>query len=263
MYICPICKQKLNILGNKYVCNKNHSFDLARQGYVNLLPVLGKKSLNPGDNDLMTNARREFLAGGYYDNLLNRLCEILQENKIDVLVDSGCSEGYYTRKMANVCNKVYAYDISKSAVKLAAATDKKSHYFVESAFHIPLEDNSADAITKIFAPDSPKEFSRVLQGDGILIEVVPAEEHLLEIKQKLYENVYLNKVEKAQKEGFKLVKEERLKYTFTPTKDALDNLFKMTPYYYKTAKSGENILLASEIFSITADFVVRTYKKQG
>ena len=181
MYICPICKQKLNMLGNKYVCNKNHSFDLARQGYVNLLPVSGKKSLNPGDNELMTNARREFLACGYYDKLLSRVCEILQENKIDVLVDSGCSEGYYTRQMANVCNKVYAYDISKSAVKLASATDKKSHYFVASAFHIPLEDNSADAITKIFAPDSPKEFSRVLQGDGILIEVVPAEEHLLEI----------------------------------------------------------------------------------
>lgn len=263
MYICPICKQKLNTSGNKYVCNKNHSFDVARQGYVNLLPVTSKKSLNPGDNELMTNARREFLAGGYYDKLLERICQILRENKIDVLVDSGCSEGYYTRKMAEVCQTVYAYDISKSAVKLASATDKKSHYFVASAFHIPLEDGSADAITKIFAPDSPKEFSRVLNDNGILIEVVPAEEHLLEIKQKLYENVYLNKVEKAQKEGFKLVKEERLKYTFTPTKDALDNLFKMTPYYYKTAKSGENTLLASENFNITADFVIRIHKKQG
>lgn len=263
MYICPICKQKLNILGNKYVCDKNHSFDLARQGYVNLLPVTSKKSLNPGDNDLMTNARREFLAGGYYDKLLNRICTILKENEVKILVDSGCSEGYYTRQMATVCQEVYAYDISKSAVKLASATDKSSHYFVASAFHIPLENASANAITKIFAPDSPKEFARVLSENGILIEVIPAEEHLLEIKQKLYENVYLNKVEKAEKEGFEIVKEERLKYSFTPTKDGLDNLFKMTPYYYKTAKSGENILLTSETFSITADFILRTYKKSN
>ena len=263
MYICPICKQKLNTLGNKYVCDKNHSFDLARQGYVNLLPVTSKKSLNPGDNELMTNARREFLAGGYYDKLLERICQILKQNGVKILVDSGCSEGYYTRKMADVCQNVYAYDISKSAVKLASATDKKSHYFVASAFHIPLENGSMDAVTKIFAPDSPKEFSRVLKGDGILIEVIPAEEHLLEIKQKLYDSVYLNKVEKAEKVGFKFLQEERLKYTFTPTKEGLDNLFKMTPYYYKTAKSGENTLLASEIFSITADFIIRTYKKQG
>ena len=243
MYICPICKQKLNILGNKYGCPKNHSFDLARQGYVNLLPVFSKKSLNPGDNELMTNARREFLAGGYYDSLLERICQILKENGVKTLVDSGCSEGYYTRQMADVCQAVYAYDISKSAVKLAAATDKKSHYFVASAFHIPLKDSSADAITKIFAPDSPKEFSRILNKNGILIEVIPAEEHLLEIKQKLYEEVYLNKVEKATKDGFEIVKEERLKYSFTPTLEGLDNLFKMTPYYYKTAKSGEKYVI--------------------
>ena len=251
------------MVGNKYVCDKNHSFDLARQGYVNLLPVSGKKSLNPGDNELMTNARREFLAGGYYDKLLTRICQILQENSVQTLVDSGCSEGYYTRQMAEACKDVYAYDISKSAVKLAAATDKKSHYFVASAFHIPLENGSVDAVTKIFAPDSPKEFARILRCDGILIEVIPAEEHLLEIKQKLYEEVYLNKVDKAEKEGFKTTKEERLKYTFTPTVDGLDNLFKMTPYYYKTAKSGENTLLSSNSFSITADFIIRTYKKQG
>ena len=263
MYICPICKQKLNMLGNKYVCAKNHSFDLARQGYVNLLPVSGKKSLNPGDNELMTNARREFLAGGYYDSLLERICQILKENGVKTLVDSGCSEGYYTRQMANVCKEVYAYDISKSAVKLAAATDKKSHYFVASAFHIPLEDGAVDAITKIFAPDSPKEFSRVLNENGILIEVIPAEEHLLEIKQKLYEAVYLNKVDKAEKDGFEIVGEERLKYTFTPTLEGLDNLFKMTPYYYKTAKSGENTLMSGNLFAITADFLIRIYKKQG
>ena len=261
MYICPICKQKLNILGNKYACPNNHSFDVARQGYVNLLPVTGKKSLNPGDNELMTNARREFLKGGYYDGLLNRVCKILKQTGVKTLVDSGCSEGYYTRQMATVCERVYAYDISKTAVKLAAATDKNSNYFVASAFHIPLEDGSTDAVTKIFAPDSPKEFARILNSKGILIEVIPAEEHLLEIKQKLYDEVYLNKIDKAEKQGFEILSEERLKYTFTPTKESLDNLFKMTPYYYKTAKGGENNLLSGETFSITADFLLRVYKK--
>lgn len=262
MYICPICKQQLNKLGGKYTCAKNHSFDVARQGYVNLLPVSGKKSLSPGDNELMTNARREFLLGGYYDKLLNKICGLLEIFNVQTLVDSGCSEGYYTKNMAKHCKTVYAYDISKSAVKLAAAEDKTSRYFVASAFHIPLQNEMADAVTKIFAPDSPKEFSRILNKNGVLIEVIPGEEHLLEIKQRLYEEVYLNKIEKAQKESFEILTEERLKYSFVPTKEGLENLFKMTPYYYKTAKSGENNLLKGESFEITADFIIRVYKKR-
>lgn len=261
MYICPICRQKLNRLESKYACSKNHSFDIARQGYLNLLPVSGKKSLSPGDNELMTNARREFLKGGYYGKLLERICQILKESKVEVLVDSGCSEGYYTRQMASVCKSTHAYDISKSAVKLASALDKNSNYFVASAFHIPLRDGCAGAVTKIFAPDSPKEFARILREDGILIEVIPAEKHLLEIKQRLYDDVYLNKIEKAEKDGFELLCEERLKYTFLPTKEGLENLFKMTPYYYKTSKNGENNLLSGENFEITADFIIRRYKK--
>lgn len=262
MFICPICKQKLNILGEKYACAKNHSFDVARQGYVNLLPVSGKKSLSPGDNELMTNARREFLNGGYYGKLLDKVCALLKSFNVKTLVDSGCSEGYYTRQMAVAFADVYAYDISKSAIKLASATDKKSRYFVASAFHIPIKDGAVDAVTKIFAPDSPREFARILSPNGVLVEVIPAEEHLLEIKQRLYDNVRLNKLEKAEKECFEILSEERLKYSFTPTKEGLENLFKMTPYYYKTPKDGQEKLLNGEIFAVTADFLIRTYKKR-
>ena len=261
MYVCPICKQKLNKRDGGYVCEKNHSFDVARQGYVNLLPVSGKKSLSPGDNELMTCARREFLSEGYYDKLLDKICSILEEFNVQTLVDSGCSEGYYTKSMAKLCNTVYAYDISKSAVKLASAVDKSTNYFVASAFHIPIKDGSCDAVTKIFAPDSPQEFARILRKNGLLIEVIPEKEHLIEIKRKLYESVYLNKVDKPEKDGFTLVREEPLKYLFTPTKKGLENLFKMTPYYYKTSKEGQDKLLNCESLPITADFLIRIYSK--
>lgn len=261
MFICPICGLKLNNAGNKYICSKNHSFDIARQGYINLLPVSGKKSKNPGDNEIMSIARKDFLDGGYYAPLKDRILEILDENGIKTVVDSGCSEGYYTKSMATKVEKVYAFDISKYAVKIASAEDKKSKYFVASAFNIPLRDCSADCITKIFAPDSPKEFSRILKTDGKLIEIIPAEKHLLELKQKLYENVYLNKVEKAEKEGFSLEKEELLTYAFTPDSKKRQSLFKMTPYYYKTNPERQEKLMSEDEFSITAEFIIRMYKK--
>lgn len=262
MFVCPICKLQLNKIGNKYVCAKKHTFDEARQGYVNLLPVSGKKSLTPGDNDLMTTARREFLKGGYYDKLLFRICEILKERGVKILLDSGCSEGHYTKVMATAVEKTLAFDISKTAVKLGSANDKNTTYFVASAFHIPLRDRAVDCVTKIFAPDSPKEFSRILKKEGILIEVIPAENHLLELKRRLYEKVYLNKIEEPKKDGLKFLSEERLSYEFIPDVSGLENLFKMTPYYYKTPKDGQNKLLNGEIFPITADFVIRIFQKQ-
>ena len=261
MFICPICKKFLIKKENKLVCAQNHSFDFARQGYVNLLPVSGKKSKAPGDNEIMTEARREFLSSGHYYPLLLKLKEIIAKKSPLVLVDAGCSEGYYTQNISEEAKSVYAFDISKTAVKLASQKDKKSNYFVASSFHIPLKSDSVDIITKIFAPDSPEEFERILKLDGILIEVIPSTRHLLELKEKLYEKVYLNKVDEPKKKGFLLSEEIEIEYKFRPTKEERQNLYKMTPYYYKTEVNGQNKLLGEEEFEITAHFILRIFQK--
>lgn len=261
MYICPNCGLKLNKDGNKYICQKNHSFDIARQGYVNLLPVFGKKSKDPGDNEIMTVARREFLSSGHYGKLLDRLSELIKNQNKKVLVDAGCSEGYYTSKFSENIEKVYAFDISKTAIKTASASDKKTNYFVASSFNIPFPKNSVDIITKIFAPDSPSEFFRILKKDGILIEVIPGENHLLELKERLYDKVYLNKIESGEKKGFNLEKEEKLIYKFKPNEKERLNLFKMTPYYYKTDPERQKNIINAEEFEITGEFIIRIFKK--
>ena len=76
MFICPICKSKLNIQNKTYCCEHNHSFDIAKQGYVNLLPVNKKHSDNPGDSKDMVLSRREFLESGNYDCFAGKICEI-------------------------------------------------------------------------------------------------------------------------------------------------------------------------------------------
>ena len=106
MFICPICKTKLNTHGKTYRCENNHSFDVAKQGYVNLLPVNKKHSDNPGDSKEMVLARRAFLESGYYDCFTEKLREIINslfngKEKITI-ADCGCGEGYYDGRLENL-----------------------------------------------------------------------------------------------------------------------------------------------------------------
>ena len=84
---CPICNEQLNLADRQYVCPNRHGFDIARQGYVNLLTVQQKHSLNPGDTREQVLSRREFLEAGYYAPIAKKVAEIL----IDEL-DNGRTE---------------------------------------------------------------------------------------------------------------------------------------------------------------------------
>lgn len=79
MLICPLCSAALGEVDNGVACPAGHRFDRARQGYLNLLPVQHKKSLDPGDNAAMVEARRQFLGAGHYAPLARRLAELAAE----------------------------------------------------------------------------------------------------------------------------------------------------------------------------------------
>ena len=208
MLICPNCGKKLDKKGNAFVCGGGHSFDLARQGYVNLLPVSGKKSENPGDNAVMTECRRKFLESGAYAPLRDFLCEELKKYRPQTVLDSSC-----------------------------------------------------DALTRIFAPDAPEEFLRVLKTGGVFLEVVPGKDHLIELKEILYEEVRPNKIPPRERKGMRLKEEEIVSYPFDPEAETRLALYGMTPYAYKTGRRGEEKLAAAPVCPITAEFIVRTYIK--
>lgn len=259
MLICPHCGKSLQKKDRAYVCAGRHSFDLSRQGYVNLLPVSARKTENPGDNAAMIACRRRFLSGGAYSPLREKVCEILQVFRPSSVLDCGCADGYYTEELAKRFPCVFGFDISRDAVRLAAARDKKAVYFVASSFRIPVSSASVDAVTRIFAPDAPEEFLRVLRRGGAFVEVLPGERHLSELKEILYETVRPNRVPSSVREGMKLLSEEELIYAFTPDADGRRDLYGMTPYAYKTGKSGEEKLAAAPVCPVTAHFVLRTY----
>ena len=142
--ICPICHLPLAQEGRSLRCGRNHSFDVARQGYVNLLPVQQKRSLNPGDTREQVLSRRAFLEAGYYAPILNTLIETAKELGITgPIIDVGCGEGYYSAQLAEVLGaELMGFDISKEAVRCAAAKYKGRRWICGTAAHLPIPDDS-------------------------------------------------------------------------------------------------------------------------
>lgn len=239
-------------------CLMGHNFDKAKEGYVNLFIKNGSGKRH-GDDKLMVNARKDFLNKGYYAPLRQKLGEILGEG--NTVLDAGCGEGYYTSLFAEK-NMVCGIDISKDALKYAAKNCKNSAFAVASIAEIPLADKSVDRVINIFAPESLKEFSRVLKKDGRFITVQPLENHLFELKEKVYNKPYKNPSPLLEKEGFELISTEKIKYEIClDNNEDIVNLFKMTPYYYKTSAKDQQKLQNLNTLTTTIEFFVAVYGK--
>ena len=264
--LCPKCKEKLTKFSTVYSCPNGHSFDIAKEGYANLLLANKKNSQFPGDNKEMVKARVDFLNKGYYEPLsdaVNSCVSDMGKRLINVL-DAGCGVGYYSKHLKiflkNQVN-IIGIDISKFAVAKAAKSDKDSEYFVGSIFDLPIENKSQDVILNIFSPRSPDEFKRVLADDGIIIQVLPGKMHLYELKKALYgEDTYENEIEFSY-DGFTL-KDKR----FVSSKICLDNedlmsVFSMTPYLYKTKQEDIEKLKSIDKIELTIDFVIAIWGK--
>ncbi len=267
MFICPICKSKLNIEGKTYLCENNHSFDIAKQGYVNLLPVNKKHSDNPGDSKDMVLSRRAFLENRYYDCFTGKLCEIVnslfKKSQKILIADCGCGEGYYDGKLDAInCDfELFGFDISKEAVRYAAGKYKKCNYAVGSCFNMPLLDEGFDLALNIFAPMVESEMARILKKEGYMIYAVPGKSHLMGLKEILYENTY-EKVEKhTEYDGFQFVDRISVKNKITVNGEMGVNLFRMTPYYFKTEMGAEERILKNNGFTTEIHFDFLIYRK--
>ncbi|MBR5251317.1 MAG: methyltransferase domain-containing protein [Oscillospiraceae bacterium] len=270
-FICPVCSQALIKNEKSYICKNRHSFDISAKGYVNLLPANKKHSAAPGDDKLMVNARNAFLSKGYYSHLretLENLCDRYSKKDVNIL-DCGCGEGYYTQGIHNHLVQggknvqVQGIDISKDAVSLASKRLKEGQFAVASSFHLPISDKSVDVLINCFSPLCLKEFGRVLKKNGVFLYVVPAPKHLWQLKEALYEKPYENPLKEEQYDGFELVETVTAeKEMFVENNEDINNLFKMTPYVYRSPKQAQEVLLKAEKLTVNAHFIVYVYRKK-
>lgn len=260
-YICPICGNRLFKVEKSLVCENKHSFDIARQGYINLLPVGQKHSLHPGDDKEMLNARRIFLNSGLYEPIAKSVTDKLQALTADkaspVIVDVGCGEGYYTRKIADsvLGSCCVGVDISKDAARMACSRGKDIDYCVATASHLPFESKSADIITAMFSLVCEDEFARVLRDGGYIVEVTAGTEHLIELKQIIYDEVFPQDKHPAPcGKNFKEVSCENFSYKLEVGGELLKALLVMTPHIRRINPEHRKRLDTLETLNLTISY---------
>lgn len=261
--ICPICGAALCREDRCYRCENRHSFDIARQGHVNLLPVQQKKSLHPGDTREQVLSRRTFLEAGYYAPIADTLCQTaLELGAKGPILDIGCGEGYYSSRLAAAMNaELTGLDISKEAVRCAAAKYKNALWICGTAAHLPVPDHSAGVITSLFALTMAEEFRRVLASDGLYFQVLAAQDHLLGLKSIIYPELKLKEKDSVPDlPGFRLVKTVPIRFEFTVEGEQVQNLLSMTPHVYRISKEGAARLAATDKLTDTASCVLNVYR---
>ena len=241
MLICPVCQAPLSEADGGVACSAGHRFDRARQGYLNLLPVQHKKSRDPGDNAAMVEARRRFLDGGHYAPIAERLAQRVAELAPATWLDIGCGEGYYSERIARALPDArgYALDISREAVRRACKRAPQMTWMVASMARIPLADASCGVLTSVFSPLDWAEVLRLLPPGGVLLRVGPTREHLMELRQRLYDEVrdYDDEKHLAQlPAGLQHSRSETLEFRL-PLEQAQDraDLLAMTPHGWRAS----------------------------
>ena len=263
---CPICHAKLNPSNGGKSCqcdgaSKKHCFDFSKSGYLNLSGPHG----GMGDQKDAIRARSLFLNAGYYQPLCDHLAGKLDLLSVKSLLDAGCGEGYYTNQFASH-RDVIGVDLSKDGIDAAAKVSKSRQtgagFVIASLFALPIPDKTMDAVINIFAPCAEDEFLRILKPGGYVIVVAAGEKHLLGLKEKLYENTYLNRERADLPRKMKLVSKDCLQYSVTVTSsEQIAALFSMTPYYWRTSEEDREKLTGLESLTTDLDFDIYLFRK--
>ena len=261
-FACPICQENLTLVESSLKCNNRHSFDLAKFGYVNLAPQI-KQSTNYDKENFQN--RQQILEAGFYQAILEVVSDLLSNSKnAKTILDIGCGEGFYSRKLqeSHSDKTFYAFDISKDSVQIAAKSEPNwaVNWFVGDLARLPIKDASMDILLDIFSPANYGEFKRVLKENGLLIKVIPTENHLKEIRQKVQDQLtnkdYSNQdIKDHFQNNFTILSSKTASLTKPITAEQLQALLSMTPLLFHVDQSKIDWSQLTEI-TIEAEILV-------
>lgn len=240
---CPQCRDALEPVDHSLRCPQEHTFDVARAGYVSLLSGGGAIS---GDDDAMARARERFLASGAYEPLRAGIAEIAGDtvpslggpaDPAPTILDAGCGPGYY---LAGLLDRFphargIGFDTSSRSLRFAARAHERAAVHSGDVFApLPLADSSVDALLDVFSPRNPAEFARVLRPEGRLIVARPAAEHLAELRDLVPGMVAVDprkeeRLHTALDPHFTVVQQRTVRYQLSVAGDRARDLVAMTP----------------------------------
>lgn len=276
---CPLCRSPLRRDTVTWRCPEGHTFDVAREGYVNLLPVQHRKSRAPGDNADMVRARRAFLDAGHYAPLRDAIATLVAPLHARRVIDIGCGEGYYTGALRADSfggqaegsgsgaggGEILGVDISRDAVQRAAKRYPDITWLVAGSAALPLADHCCDLAASLFAPVPAAEIARVLQPGGHLLIATPASDHLWSLRDALFETVRPHEPEKqlsALADDFELQDSREVRFDLMLESAALGQLLLMTPYGWRATRERREALVTREQLPCTAAFTLYLLKKR-
>jgi 23S rRNA (guanine745-N1)-methyltransferase len=254
-------------------CVQRHSFDIAREGYINLIP--GKApTATQGDSAAMLQARRAFLRRGYYDPLLHEIksavsTHLPSRGRTPVVADIGCGEGYYLSGLMQDPSfssiAAYGTDISKVAAGLAAKSLKQVQFVVADTNRlIPFETASIDVCLNIFAPRNALEFARIVRPDGVLIVVIPDEHHLESLRNRFHLlDIESGKIQKisGQLSAFELIHSRHVTTSIALDARGLQDLVNMTPSARHVDEEANRLLSQMQDFATEISFDILVFSR--
>ena len=264
--LCTVrgCRRPLSRKSNRFVCERGHSFDVARSGYLNLLQPQDRRSANPGDSKEAVAARRRFLERGFARQIADRGSRIagakrdLRSAIRDPILDVGCGEGYFTAE----AGATHGVDISVPAIDAAARKYKDCFFIVANADRfLPYADHSFDLVMSITARMNPVEFERVLAPDGRLLIVLPAPDDLIELREAvLGEGTLIDRVDRtvATFANFKLEEHERVATVAHLDRDAIHDVMASSYRGLRTKQRERLSALADLDVTLSRDLLLFT-----
>jgi 23S rRNA (guanine745-N1)-methyltransferase len=258
--------------GHSLVCTgvRRHCFDGGAGGYVSLAP----RHPGGGDAKEAVRSRTAFLERGYYQPAADALCDTVREllPAGSAILDAGCGEGYYSNRLAGEGYVVLGVDLSKFAADTAARTARRhaggrTVFAVASVFDLPVQEASADGVVSLFAPCAPAEFVRVLKPGGFLVVAGAGAEHLMGLKQILYDDPYVNQPRRDLPDAaspLELVDTRHVTFPLRVCGEAdVQALLTMTPYYWRTSREGKERLTGLDRLESEASFDFFIYRRKN
>jgi len=271
---CPLDGAPLQRDASTWRCAAGHCFDIASQGYANLLPVQQKRSRDPGDSKEMVAARQRFLNAGFYEPIAAAtrraaLAE-LPATALASCLDAGCGEGYYLRQLAAAASAggqalaLLGLDISKWAVLSAAKQDKRPNWVVGSNAKLPVLPGTLDRVLCMFGFPVYAEFARVLKPGGQLLQVDAGPDHLRELREIIYPTLKPERVADTQApDGFTHLATETVRYSVDIAgAQQIADLLAMTPHLYRATAEGRARAAALTALSLTVDVRLTRFGRQ-
>lgn len=265
LFRCPLCHSPMNVVGFKsIICIQNHTFDLAKQGYVNMA---NRSTNNQYDKQLFKARQAIIRHSDLYAQLHEKMSEIIVEkmggSKDEAIIfDAGCGEGSHLHKILDHCEygtfQGIGLDLSKEGIQMAAKHYSQGIWLVGDLANAPLANDSCNVILNIFSPANYKEFKRVLAPDGFVIKVVPRVHYLKELREVLFDRTdkrfYKNDVTVSLfAEHFQLDDVHHLSHCTELTQPELNNLVHMSPLTWNASPKQIELFMDQRISQITID----------